>query len=547
MGKLMALFRSEPLYVPVLLLSGAALALSQPVITSIGGETLVEPVVAPLSTSSIEQQSITVVSAANFRPGSLAAEMIVSGFSNALPLVFAPVEELPLPTVLQGTKVVVTDSAGAARDALLFGIFNGPTFSGQVNFLIPAMTALGKATVSLEVDGQAVASGMVEIAAVAPGIFTARSSGVGVAAALFVRVFASGERQQGLIFDPARRQAISLDLGDEGDRLFLSLFGTGMRGSAAAGAQQAAVDVAAEVHGVPTDVLAVAESPEFAGLDQVAIGPVNRDLLSGKGEVDVELWFNGVSTGLVTAAFGGEVITPSPEITDVRPAGLIVGRTFSLTLTGSGLMPINRVDLLPDIDFTITNIAGAGTVATFDAMVGADAATGARTLAVVTPNGRSNRHGVEVFEAAGGGADPVISNLIIVAWSQMSEFYFMSALFDWQDPDGDLTWHGDIKTSARVEVRLTGTDGECVFFMGGPNVLNFPGVTMSQRPVAPVAMAGQAPIQAGLAMASVTLVDAAQNRSDTLTVTTAQQPVPGACDPNDPIVLTTASVDFPNR
>ena len=542
MGILTALLRCKPLYVPVLLVSAASLAVSQPVIRTIGGETLVQPEVAPLSASPIGQQSITVVSAATFRPGSVAAEMIVSGFSNALPLGLSPVEELPLPTMFRGAKIVVTDSAGSARDALLFGIFNGPSFTGQVNFLIPAMTALGEATIRLEVDSEAVASGTVEIAVVAPGFFTATSSGIGAAAAQFVKVFASGERQQDLTFDPARRRAIALDLGDAGDQLFLSLFGTGMRETASAGS----IDVVAEVHGVPTDVLAVAESPEFAGLDQVAIGPLNRDLLSGKGEVDIELWFNGVSSGLVTAAFGGEVITPSPEITDVRPAGLIVGQTFSLTLTGSGLMPINRVELLPDSDFTITNIAGAGTVATFDAMVGVDAATGTRTLAVVTPAGRSNRYDVEVFEAAGGGSVPVISNLIIVVWGQMSEFYSMSALFEWQDPDGDLTWHGNIETSARVEVRLTSTDAECVFLMGGPNILNFPGVTMSQRSVAPAGMSGQAPIQAGLAMASVTLVDAAQNRSETLTVITAQQPVPGACDPNNPIVLTSAAVDFPN-
>ena len=546
MGILRAFFRPGPFCVPVLLLSGATLALSQPVITGVEGGTIAQSAVAHPSVGPVEQQSITVVSAANFRAGSLAAEMIVSGFSNALPLVFAPAEELPLPTVLQGAKVVVTDSVGSARDAPLFGVFNGPSFTGQVNFLIPAMTALGKAAVSLEVDGQAAASGMADIAAVAPGVFTARSSGVGAAAAQFVKVFASGDRQQDLTFDPATRRAVSLDLGDQGDLLFLSLFGTGMRGSAGAGAQQAAVEVVAEVHGVPTDILAVAASPEFAGLDQVAIGPVNRDLLSGKGEVDVELWFNGVSTGLVTAAFGGEVITPSPEITDVRPAALIVGQTSSLTLTGSGLMPISRVDLLPDSDFTITNIAGAGSTATLDVMVGADAATGPRTLAVVTPEGRSNRYDVEIFEATGGGGVPVISNLIIVGWSQMSDFYIMSTFLEWQDPDGDLTWHGDIETSARVEVRLTAASGECVFMVGGPNVLNFPGVTMSQSPVAPVGMAGQAPIQAGLAMATVTLVDAAQNRGDPLTITTAQQPVPGACDPNDPIVLTSAAVDFPN-
>ena len=68
-----------------------------------------------------------------------------------------------------------------------------------------------------------------------PGVFTARSSGVGAAAAQFVKVFASGDRQQDLTFDPATRRAVSLDLGDQGDLLFLSLFGTGMRGSAGAG------------------------------------------------------------------------------------------------------------------------------------------------------------------------------------------------------------------------------------------------------------------------------------------------------------------------
>ena len=213
MGNLTALFRFELLYVPVLLLLGPSLAVSQPVIGSNGGETLVQPEVAPLSDSPIGQQSITVVSAATFRPGSVAAEMIVSGFSNALPLGLAPVEELPLPTMFRGTKIVVTDSAGSARDAPFFGIFNGPSFTGQVNFLIPAMTALGEATIRLEVDGEAVASGTVEIAVVAPGFFTATSSGIGAAAAQFVKVFASGERQQDLTFDPARRRAIALDLG----------------------------------------------------------------------------------------------------------------------------------------------------------------------------------------------------------------------------------------------------------------------------------------------------------------------------------------------
>ena len=83
--------------------------------------------------------------------------------------------------------------------------------------------------------------------------------------------------------------------------------------------------------------------------------------------------------------------------------------------------------------------------------------------------------------------------------------------------------------------------------VGGPNVLNFPGVYDVHRvPVAPVGMAGQAPIQAGFGDGDRgRLLMQLRNRSDPLTITTAQQPVPGACDPNDPIVLTSAAVDFP--
>jgi len=494
-----------------------------------------------------EQQlpTITVVSAANFKRG-LAAEMIVSGFTNALPNVFSPVDELPLPTEVEGAKVVVIDSAGTARDSQLFGVFNSEEINGQVNFLIPAGTAFGTAEIRLLVNDQLVANGTVSISDVAPGVFTANAAGTGVAAALFLRVTADGGREDGLIFD-SNRQPIPLDLSGEGDQLFLQIFGTGMRGVSSAGAQQSTQFVSAEVNGVPTGVLAVAESPEFAGLDQVAIGPVDAERLSGKGEVDIELWFLGATTGRFTAAFGGDIIIPSPTITAVDPPGLPRGRITAVTLTGSGLLPVNRVEFDSVSGLTVTNVVGASTMATFDVTVGLNAPGGSRTLTVVTADGRSNSLDVTIVgpDPSDGGPAPTITEAAggsAPIWAQAADFYLLSLNLGFQDADGDIIWRGDIDTSAKVEVRLTGTNGECVFIVGGPGNVNSGGSIGSLFLQA--GMSGQAPVQPGPGMATITLIDAAQNRSNTLTTSALSEPAEGACDPNVPIVLLRNVFDF---
>ena len=124
MGILRAFFRPGPFCVPVLLLSGATLALSQPVITGVEGGTIAQSAVAHPSVGPVEQQSITVVSAANFRAGSLAAEMIVSGFSNAPAPSLCPSRgNCPCQRCLQGAKVVVyRQRRVGARRAAVWGL-----------------------------------------------------------------------------------------------------------------------------------------------------------------------------------------------------------------------------------------------------------------------------------------------------------------------------------------------------------------------------------------------------------------------------------------
>ena len=86
---------------------------------------------------------------------------------------------------------------------------------------------------------------------------------------------------------------VPLDLGSEGDRVFLTLFGTGICGAAGAAAVRATISDSA----VP--VLFAGAQGGFAGLDQVNIGPLTRSLV-GVGEVNVVVTPAGTTSNTVT-------------------------------------------------------------------------------------------------------------------------------------------------------------------------------------------------------------------------------------------------------
>ena len=230
---------------------------------------------------------VTSVSAASFDGGfGLASESIASGFGEGLAGETAVATSLPLPTVLAGTSVRVTDSTGGCRLASLF--FVSP---GQINYLMPEGTAAGLAKVSVEISSQEVASGNVQINPVAPALFSADASGQGPAAASFLRVDSDGFRSQALTFDADTRASIPIDLGAQDDQVFLLLFGTGIRGFTS--------EVTAAVGGESVPVLGAQPQGQFVGLDQVNVGPL-PPTLSGRGEVDVSLTVDGLPANVVT-------------------------------------------------------------------------------------------------------------------------------------------------------------------------------------------------------------------------------------------------------
>jgi len=234
--------------------------------------------------------AVATVSAASFAQSvALAPETIVSGFGTNLSVNVVIADTTPLPTELDGTQIVVRDSNNVDRNASLF--FVAPT---QINYLIPAGTAVGAATISVRRGGNTVGQGTVQIDTVSPGIFTANASGQGVPAATALRVI-QGQLVYDSIYTSQNGQVtpipIDLDL-QGGTDVYLILYGTGVKGAAAG-------SVTATIGGTPTPILGFAAAPGFVGLDQINVGPIPRSLI-GRGNADVALTVNGKPANTVT-------------------------------------------------------------------------------------------------------------------------------------------------------------------------------------------------------------------------------------------------------
>jgi uncharacterized protein (TIGR03437 family) len=232
---------------------------------------------------SANARAATSVSAASF-DSALAPEAIVAAFGDGLATATQAAGGLPLPVELAGTRVVVRDSAGIERPAPLF--FVSPS---QVNYLMPAETAPGAATVTITSGEGTVFSEAVEIAPVAPGLFAANADGQGIAAAVALQVKADGSTSYEPVaqFDAAqgRYVALPVSLGDEKDEVYLLLFGTGMRSEGLLAA------VKARIGGVDAQMTYAGAQGGFAGLDQINLRlPRN---LAGRGEVAIELIVDG--------------------------------------------------------------------------------------------------------------------------------------------------------------------------------------------------------------------------------------------------------------
>jgi uncharacterized protein (TIGR03437 family) len=180
---------------------------------------------------------------------------------------------------MTGLAIQVTDSTGISRAAT-------PIYASakQLNFLMPAGTNAGVATVNITSPGNLPPlTSQVEIASIAPGLFTENVTGL--AAAYAVRVDSQGNQSYVPVYDVSNGTAFAtpIDLGPPTDQVYLVLFGTGF---------DAAVlgTVTATVAG-QTSHITYAGPQGLAGLDQVnVLIPYG---LAGSGDSPVVLSVDG--------------------------------------------------------------------------------------------------------------------------------------------------------------------------------------------------------------------------------------------------------------
>ena len=148
---------------------------------------------------------------------------------------------------------------------------------------------MGKAEFTVLRGNETVATGEAQIESVAPGLFSADSTGQGLLMGLALRVRADGSQSYEPItsFDPKTKQFVAtpIDLGPSSDRVFLVLFATGVRNRSSLNF------VEVTIGGLSTDALYAGPQGSFAGLDQLNV-LISRRLI-GRGELDVAVSVNG--------------------------------------------------------------------------------------------------------------------------------------------------------------------------------------------------------------------------------------------------------------
>ncbi len=241
-----------------------------------------------------------VTSAASPQIG-IAADSLASIFGPSISTMNQVAPGPPWPTSFGDISVVqVTDSAGTQKQAEILFVS-----SGQMNVYLPAGLAPGAGTIAFPTTGLPPGVGTaalrvvpVTIQKAAPALFSAAGTGSGVAAATAVRVTIPTQIQSPVTVyqctGAANCQAVPIDTGLDAP-VFLSLYGTGIRGASS----QAAVSV--KIGDTTISPSYAGPQPETPGLDQVNV-PLPL-ALRGAGLVNVTVTVDGATSNAVQLSF----------------------------------------------------------------------------------------------------------------------------------------------------------------------------------------------------------------------------------------------------
>lgn len=251
--------------------------------TAAAGEVLRGVSMTPTAASTAPNLPL-ILSAASDQVATLAPGGLAFAFGQGLAVGMPPEILGPAPTNFYGTSVTIKDSTGNSVSAPL--LFVSPW---QLTFQLPSSLASGPAQVTINSAAATQAPANIQIAPVAPAVFTL--NGLGLAAAGAVRV-SNGSQ----ISEPAYAvnsfgsfSASPINMGSGSDQVYLTLYGTGIAGAGVS-------TVKVTVNGVNAPVL-YAGSSGFTGVDQVNVQlPAG---LVGAGNVSVQLTAGGVAANTV--------------------------------------------------------------------------------------------------------------------------------------------------------------------------------------------------------------------------------------------------------
>lgn len=168
----------------------------------------------------------------------------------------------------------------------------------QINYVVPAATALGDADLRIETQSSTRDLGFVTVVPVAPGLFSLSGDGTGVAAATAVRrVIPTNITSPVGVFScdasGVNCRAIPINVGVDAP-VYLSLYGTGIHN------ETSLSNITATIAGLPVQVFYAGPQGTYDGLDQVnVLLPIS---LRGKGLVDVVVTVDGIGSNTVNIA-----------------------------------------------------------------------------------------------------------------------------------------------------------------------------------------------------------------------------------------------------
>ena len=281
--------------------------------------------------SAIRPQSstpVTTVSAASYETTAIAPDSIVAAFGTNLATQTAGANTVPLPTTLGGTTVEVNGQA-----AQLFFVS-----SGQINFVIPSGISPGSASVVVRAGNGITSNGTVQVAQAGAAVFSANADGQGVPAALLLRVKANGQQLYESVsqLNPSTGRLVTkpIDLGPEGEKVFLVLFLSGIRKAPDPNSDG---NVRENVHvllgGADLTPDYAGAQGGFIGLDQINV-EIPRSLI-GRGKINLAVSVNGFgSSNLGEIEIAGAQGSAPPVISSFGAANVLAGQP--LTISGSG-------------------------------------------------------------------------------------------------------------------------------------------------------------------------------------------------------------------